>query len=220
LRKIIETFQFVAALLSKGEFMCTAAVPAPLAVSCAAPIAALSTTTEIAIFAAVLALDISEQVYAEIVDGQDGDASAEQESAVYQNAITTHGNVIAVGQLVEQLLTIHGVARTGGGFSRRRLQVIDCISTTLGNDYNCTTNKPLCEDPTQLCDGSVNYKYISQLKRGENDTRLNFEIFPFRDSQHLNYLNSEIATGQLDVMGLTLMGMGKWTTVKISILRN
>jgi hypothetical protein len=167
LQKAIETLQFTAALLSKGEFMCTAAVPAPLAVSCAAPIAALSMTTEIGIFITQLASDISEQVYAEIVDGQDGDAAAEQDSAVYQNVITTHGNVIAVGQLVEQLLTIHGVARTGGGFSRRRLLENDCISMTLGN---CTTNKPLCEDPTQLCDGSINYKYISQLKSGENDT--------------------------------------------------
>ena len=167
LRKVIETLQFVVALLSKGEFMCTASVLAPLAVSCAAPIAALSMTAETGIYITQLAIDISEQVYAEIVDGQDGDAASEQDSAVYQNVITTHGNVIAVGQLVEQLLTIHGVARTGGGFSRRRLQEIDCISMTLGN---CTTKKPLCEDPTQLCDGSVNYKYISQLKNGENDT--------------------------------------------------
>ena len=167
LRKVIETLQFAAALLSKGEFMCTATVQAPLAVSCAAPIAALSMNTEIGIFATVLALDISEHLYAEIVDGQDGDAAAEQDSAVYENVITTHGNVIAVGQLVEQLLTFHGIARIGGGFSRRRLQEIDCISMTLGN---CTTKKPLCEDPTQLCDGSVNYKYISQLKNGENDT--------------------------------------------------
>jgi hypothetical protein len=124
-------------------------------------------TAETGIYITQLATDISEQVYAEIVDEQDSDTKKEQDSAVYQNVITTHGNVIAVGQLVEQLLTIHGVARTGGGFSRRRLQEIDCISMTLGN---CTTKKPLCEDPTQLCDGSVNYKYISQLKSGENDT--------------------------------------------------
>ncbi len=39
-------------------------------------------------------------------------------------------------------------------------------------------------------------------------------------SQHLNYLNSEIPTRQLDVMGLTLMGTGKLITVKISILLN
>ena len=139
----------------------------PICLACT-PVTVLDIITETAIFAAGLALDISEKVYTEIVDEQDSDTKKEQDSAVYKNVIINHGNIIAVGQLVEQLLTIHGVARTGGGFSRRRLQEIDCISMTLGN---CTTKKPLCEDLTQLCDGSANYKYISQLKGGENDTR-------------------------------------------------
>ena len=167
--KSIEVFEHVKGLFESAYDTCMAActVAIPVCPVCSLPVV-FDIITENLIFAAVLALDISEHLYAEIVDGQDGDAASEQDSAVYQNVITTHGNVIAVGQLVEQLLTIQGVARIGGGFSRRRLQEIDCISMTLGN---CTTKKPLCEDPTQLCDGSVNYKYISQLKSGENDTR-------------------------------------------------
>ena len=141
----------------------------PICLACT-PVTVLDIITETAIFAAGLALDISEKVYTEIVDEQDSDTKKEQDSAVYKNVIINHGNIIAVGQLVEQLLTIHNV-RKRAGFSRRRLQVIDCINTTLGNDYNCTPNEPLCEDLTQLCDGSANYKYISQLKGGENDTR-------------------------------------------------
>jgi hypothetical protein len=170
LSKSIEVFEHVKGLLESAYDTCMANCDAGIVTVC--PVCSLIVVfdiiTENLIFAAVQALDISEHLYAEIVDSQDGDAAAEQDSAVYENVITTHGNVIAVGQLVEQLLTLHGVARTGGGFSRRRLQEIDCISMTLGN---CTTKKPFCEDPTQLCDGSVNYKYISQLKSGENDTR-------------------------------------------------
>jgi len=169
LRKSIEVFLHVEGLTGSAYDLCMAAstVAIPVCAVCI-PFTVVDIITETAKFAILLALDISELLYAEIVDGQDGDAASEQDSAVYENVITTHGNVIAVGQLVEQLLTLHGVARTGGGFSRRRLQEIDCISMTLGN---CTTKKPFCEDPTQLCDGSVNYKYISQLKSGENDTR-------------------------------------------------
>ncbi len=178
LRKSMEVFLHIGELSGSGYDLCMAActVVTPICPICI-PFTVVDIITENAIFAVLLALDISEHVYAEIVDGQDGDAAAEQDSATYLNVITTHGNVIAVGQLVENLLTIHGVPKTGSGFSRRRLQVIDCISMTLGNDYNCTTKKPLCEDPTKLCDGSINYKYISQLKRGENDTRLPLRYF-------------------------------------------
>ncbi len=172
LRKIIETFQFAAALLSKGEFMCTAAVPAPFAVSCAAPIAALSTKTEIAIFVVVLALDISEQVYAEIVDEHDDDAAKDQAAAVYENVITIHGNVYATHTLLSQVYTIVTGTNTGLKNNKviRRLQVIDCINTTLaGYVDNCS--KPSCENPTKLCDGSFNYEYISQLEGGEYHNR-------------------------------------------------
>ena len=39
--------------------------------------------------------DISEHIYGETVDVQDDAAASEQHSAVYENVITIHGNVIS-----------------------------------------------------------------------------------------------------------------------------
>jgi hypothetical protein len=131
---------------------------------CSVPVV-LGIITETLKFAAKLALDISEHVYAEIVDSQDDDAAAELDSAVYENVITIHGNVIATHNLLKQVQSIVSGAQTGAS-SRRRLQVIDCTNTTLsGYVDNCS--KPSCENPTKLCDGSFNYQYISQLAGGE-----------------------------------------------------
>ena len=129
----------------------------------------LGVITESATFGIQLALDISEQVNAEIVDGQDGDAAAEQDSAVYENVITIHGNVIATHTLLSQVRTIVSGFQTGAS-SRRRLQVIDCTNTTLAG-YVANCSKPSCENPTKLCDGSFNYEYISQLEGGEYHNR-------------------------------------------------
>jgi hypothetical protein len=136
------------------------------------PHAVIDIFTETAKFAAKLALDISEQVYAEIVDSQDDEAAAEQDSAVYQNVISMHGNAIQTHNLLEQVQGLVCKALVGLNCAtkkvsvRRRLQVIDCTNTTLsGYVDNCS--KPSCENPTKLCDGSFNYQYISQLAGGE-----------------------------------------------------
>ena len=166
LRKSIEVFEHVKGLtVSLYDFCmaaCTNAIPV---CSVCAPFTAVEIFTETAKFAAVLALDISEHVYAEIVDSQDDDAAEEQDSAVYENVITIHGNVIATHNLLSQVQRFVSGTQKGAS-SRRRLQVIDCTNTTLsGYVDNCS--KPSCENPTKLCDGSFNYQYISQLEGGE-----------------------------------------------------
>jgi hypothetical protein len=171
LGKSIEVFEHVQGLLESLNDVCMSLCTVALVSSCpvCVPFGFLGSITENAIFAVVLALDISEHVYAEIVDGQDGDAAAEQDSAVYENVITIHGNVIATHNLLSQVRTIVSGLQTGAS-SRRRLQVIDCTNTTLaGYVDNCS--KPSCENPTKLCDGSFNYEYISQLEGGENHNR-------------------------------------------------
>jgi hypothetical protein len=128
----------------------------------------LATVTKIAISAVESALGNSEQTYAEIVDSQDGDFAAEQEAAVYQNVVVIHGNVISTFTLVQQLQVMLGGIQEGLADDKdeknRRLQLTDCTSTVNGYILQC--NKPSCEDPSRLCDGSFNYKYISQLKSG------------------------------------------------------
>ena len=116
-----------------------------------------------------IGVDISEHIYGETVDVQDDAAASEQHSAVYENVITIHGNVIQTFNQLSRVLTIVSGSPTGQS-SRRRLQVIDCINTTLGEDVdNCS--KPFCDKPEKLCDGRINYEYISQRKNGENHNR-------------------------------------------------
>lgn len=176
LRKSIEIFQHIGGLCGSAYDLCMAActVAIPICPVCL-PLTAVDIITETIKFAAVLALDISELLYAEIVDGQDDDAASEQDSAVYENVITIHGNVIATFNLVSKVESILG-AQAGASPKRRRLQVIDCINTTLvGYVDNCS--KPSCENPTKLCDGSYNYEYISQLERGEYIELWDFYVF-------------------------------------------
>jgi hypothetical protein len=171
LRKSIEVFENVQGLFGTSNEICMALSTVALISSCPVciPFGTGGAITETAKFALVLAIDISEHVYAEIVDGQDGDAAAEQDSAVYENVITIHGNVIATHNLLSQVRTIVSGLQTGAS-SRRRLQVIDCTNTTLaGYVDNCS--KPSCENPAKLCDGSFNYEYISQLEGGEYHNR-------------------------------------------------
>ena len=135
LRKSIEVFLHVEGLTGSAYDLCMAASTVAIVSSCPVciPHAVIDIISETLKFAAVLALDISEHLYAEIVDGQDGDAAAEQDAAVYENVITIHGNVIATHNLLLQVQKI--VTGTESGLRNkgiiRRLQVIDCINTTL-----------------------------------------------------------------------------------------
>lgn len=121
----------------------------------------------VSILAMTLAVDISEHLYAEIVDNQDADAVEEIGSVVYQNVKTIHGNIIATFRKLGQVSDMLGLVKAKTDrLPNRRLEVTDCINTTLGYVNNCS--KPSCETPTRFCDGSFNYQYISQLEGGEN----------------------------------------------------
>ena len=174
LGKSIESLSFIRALLQTAYDTCMSLCDAGIVTTCfsCAPLMLVGVISESATFACQLTLDMSDHVYAEIVDSKDGDAAAEQDAAVYENVITTHGNVIVTHNILKQVYTI--VTGTNTGLKDkgviRRLQVIDCINTTLaGYVDNCS--KPSCENPTKLCDGSFNYEYISQLEGGEYHNR-------------------------------------------------
>ena len=163
LQKSIESLSFVRSLLQTTYDLCMTHCVAPCGY-CLIPMV-LGLFTETATFALVLVMAISEHLYAEIVDGKDGDAAAEQDAAVYKNMIITHSNLGFIHTQLDNVYKIVSGSQTGAS-SRRRLQVIDCINTTLaGYVDNCS--KPSCENPTKLCNGSFNYQYISQLEGGE-----------------------------------------------------
>jgi hypothetical protein len=149
--------------------LCTTNCVAPVCTWCSYPVL-FGIVTDTVKFALGLVMAISEHLYAEIVDGKDGDAAAEQDAAVYKNVLTIHKNVIATYDQVSELKKLVLQGQTGASSNARRLQVIDCTNTTLsGYVDNC--NKPSCENPTKLCDGSYNYEYIYQLERGESHNR-------------------------------------------------
>jgi hypothetical protein len=167
LHKAIEVFDHIRAQFQSAYDTCMASCDAGMFTIC--PVCTLPVVftifTESAAFALMLAMDISEHVYAEIVDDQDDAAKDERPSAIYENVITIHGNILTTYYMLSNVLTIVSGIKTKVG-ARRRLEVIDCTNTTLGYVDNCS--KPSCEDPTRYCDGSFNYKYISELESGES----------------------------------------------------
>ena len=171
LQKAIETFYHVQEAFQSAYDSCMAVCDIGffnLCQACTLPVI-FDTIAMHAAFALSLAKDISEHLYGEIVDGQDGDAAAEQNTAVYMNVITIHGNILTThSDLLNVLSIVSGIKQKTDKLARRRMQVIDCTNTTLGFVDNCS--KPSCENPTLFCDGSFNYEYISQLKGGENHT--------------------------------------------------
>ncbi len=169
LQKAIELFEHVQSVFQSAYDACMSSCDTGLVTVCqvcSIPVI-FETVTENAIFALTLAMDISEHLYGEIVDGQDGDAAAEQDAAVYENVITIHGNILTThNDLLNVLSIVSGIKQKTDKLARRHMQVVDCTNTTLGFVDNC--RKPSCENPTRLCDGSFNYEYISQLKGGED----------------------------------------------------
>jgi hypothetical protein len=170
LRKTIEVFEHVQEAFQSAYDSCMSSCDTGLVTVCqvcSIPVI-FEVVTENAAFALLLAMDVSEHLYGEIVDGQDGDAAAEQDTAVYENVITIHGNILTTHNDLLKVLTIVSGMKPKID-SLRRLQLADCTNTTLGYVDNCS--KPSCENPTRFCDGSLNYGYISQLEGGEIHNR-------------------------------------------------
>lgn len=168
MKKVFEIVLHIAESAQDVFDACMAATPGVLEAVCLGPKAFKIILGQIA-YVLSIAIDISEQTYAEIVDFQDGEFAGEQDASVYQNVVVIHGNVISTFTLVQQLKVMLGGIQDGLANDKdeknRRLQLTDCTSTV--NNYILPCNKPSCEDPTRLCDGSLNYKYISQLKSGK-----------------------------------------------------
>ncbi len=119
------------------------------------------------IFALNLAIDISEHLYAEMMDGTVGDVESERITATYENVISIHGNILTThNDLLNVLSIVSGIKQKTDQLASRRMQVVDCTDTTLGFVDKC--RKPSCENPILFCDGSFNYEYISHLKGGED----------------------------------------------------
>lgn len=112
-----------------------------------------------------LALDLSVWNYDETVTPVNEEAGEEQYTAVYENLFVINENIVTSHGDIEKILIMLNGIRSNTGVTRRRMEVIACTNTTDGYLDNC--NKPSCENPTRLCDGSLNYDYISQLKGGE-----------------------------------------------------
>ena len=137
------------------------------------------------IYAAELALDISQKIYDEVVDGADSNYESERQTAIYENSILNARNVITTFHATQQLKVMLGDSSEGlegireGENDRRLLQSNSCVYTEgseLSPECTCVSTNdgfqlgcriPSCEDPTRLCDGSYNYQYIAALLTGE-----------------------------------------------------
>lgn len=169
LRKSIEIIDFIVQSLDAGFDVCEAVALPVLATAVCIPHKIAMNIANGFIYAITLSLDLSEVLYAELVDERDDEFRGEKINDVHANVITVNGNVISIFNTVEHLRVLLGGIQDGlandEGETNRRLQSIDCISTA--NGYTLQCNKPSCEDQKRLCDGSVNYMHISQEKYGK-----------------------------------------------------
>ena len=96
LQKAIEVLDHVLAQFQSTYDMCMAVCDGGMVSLCqvCSPLIVLVIVTENDVFPIMLAIDISKHLHAEIVDDQDGNATAEQDNAIYENVITIHGNII------------------------------------------------------------------------------------------------------------------------------
>lgn len=187
MRKSIEIIDFIVENLDEAYDVCmSAAEGVPGAGALCIPPKIASGIAKGINYAISLSLDLSEVLYAELVDERDNEFRGEKINDVHANVITVHGNVISILNTVEHLRVLLGGIQDGladdEGETNRRLQSIDCTSTV--NGYTLQCNKPSCEDQTQLCDGSVNYMHISQLKGGKF-TRFSITYFIVILTPHL-----------------------------------
>lgn len=123
------------------------------------------------IFAAELALSISERIYDEKCTPSpsqvESDKMKGRQNAIYENVITNHGNIITTFQATQQLKIMLGEVSDGVKEANealleennRRLQLEDCVNTTSADGFKRGCNQTSCEDITKLCDGSPNYLY-------------------------------------------------------------
>lgn len=179
MRKSIEIIDFIVQSIDNVFDVCLAATSGvPGAAAVCTPIKGAEAIYDGVMYVISLSLDLSEVLYAELVDERDDEFRGEKINDVHANVITINGNVISIFKTVEHLRVLFGGIQDGladnEGDTNRRLQSIDCTSTA--NGYTLQCNKPSCEDPDRLCDGSFNYKHISQKKFGKF-TRFSISYF-------------------------------------------
>lgn len=177
MRKRMEIFEFGKSIYDSFQDLCTTQISSIPGTSapCQASMSAGEVLLEGIVFSVHLILDISEQIYAEVVDVQDGDYEDDRHQTTYENVITNNGNIITTFYATQQLKVMLGEISDGIANieedleeeeQRRRLNEIDCVNVTgVGWKLGCTN--VTCEDPARLCDGSYNFPYIAYLKGGE-----------------------------------------------------
>jgi len=133
--------------------------------------------------------ELSERIYSEVVDKDVNTKYAGgRADAIYENVITNHGNIIATFKSTRELKTMlgeisDGLAEDREDEQRRRLQENICVFEEVPDLGGCTCvvtidgfqapgkcDKPSCENPTKLCDGSNNFPYIAFLRQGESSS--------------------------------------------------
>ena len=138
--------------LSAAGDLCTVAISAIPATSlaCTGPVAAGLFTSATIKFALRVAVDISERIYKEIVNAQNGAYAGDRLMSMYENIITNHGNIITTFMATQQLKVMLGeisedLANDDEDEEERRRLSGSCITTENGFVLGC--DKPSCEDP-------------------------------------------------------------------------
>mmetsp|Transcript_2549 Transcript_2549/g.3954 ORF Transcript_2549/g.3954 Transcript_2549/m.3954 type:complete len:1065 (-) Transcript_2549:183-3377(-) len=167
LQKVLDTVVFVTDQLSGVKELCNifiSCIPGTSAPCTIPAVTSISISAGLK-FAAQIALDLSGQIYDEVVGGQNGNFGADRSNSIYDNVITNHGNIITTFAATQQLKVMlgeisEGLAKDEDEEGRRLLS--DCVSTSDG--YQSPCDKVSCEDITRICDGSFNFRHIAYLR--------------------------------------------------------
>jgi len=180
LTKALDIFEFSRSMTSTVMDACQA-LPSDFAAiaakaTCVSATVVTKGALEIALFAAKMALSISERVYSEVVVSQNGAYVGAERNAIYENVITNHKNVITTFKAVQQLKQMLGeiaedineLAEDDEDGTRRLAEVEICK-----DDSPCVLGECQCEaynnlkwgkDPTKDCNCKPNYDYVKKQK--------------------------------------------------------
>ena len=195
---------------------------------CTVPLSIAHFVIKIAWFVLQLALDISNHIYTEIVDKKVNSAySTDVTMSMYDNIITSFGNINTVFAATQQLKTILGniADELDEDDENRRRMLIEEEDECVPTD-KCCLGDCECTDPTKFCNCTNNYRYISGLLGGKFLFRLIYFLYPCMCALFFYFTNESPNLVlhpkllQRAAMAKTPMAMASTTTARTDIHLN
>jgi hypothetical protein len=170
LTKAIDIFNFIYEKVQTAKDLCIVGVSmfAGTAAPCVVPLSAVTLTISISRFVLVQAVSISERIYDEIVVNKvNFDYDTDVTMSMYENIITSFGNINVVFAATQQLKVILGNIAEDLAESEEEEDERRRLEKACTDEDKCCLGDCDCEDPFRFCDCTFNFPYVSSLRGGE-----------------------------------------------------